>query len=119
MRQQSTTIVVIDDDALLCDLLGKALQPPRFYTGIAHDGASGMEMIAHLNPQFVLLDLDLPDSNGFMIVAQLCQMESPPKIIISSALLTFTWRHLAYEGGVDAILPKPYSLTELLATLKC
>lgn len=118
MRQQTISVVIIDDDKMLCYLLTKALQFPEFGVVTAHDGASGIELVSQIKPQLVLLDIDLPDMNGFTVLSKVQGISAYSKVIMTSVIPIMQWRHYANEAHVDAVLPKPFSLHDLIDTIK-
>lgn len=117
MRQHPISVVIIDDDQVLCYLLNKALQPPEFIVAVAYDGITGAELVSQLDPQVILLDIDVPGMNGFAVLAELKDMDLQAKCITTSARPTLQWRYEAREAGSDAMLPKPFSRDELIGVI--
>ncbi len=68
-------IVLVEDDALLSEMYQQALIAEGFHCSVALDGATGLDLINHTQPDLVLLDLMLPQMSGDEVLAQMRQSE--------------------------------------------
>jgi len=108
-------ILVIDDDLPLRGMLAAALRQHGFQVLLAGDGAEGQRAMTIHHPDVILLDLAMPNVNGWDFLQRLQEtghLGSVPIIVVSAHLRTDPKAVL--EMGVSAILPKPFSLPELI-----
>src|ERR687891_218819 len=108
-------VLVIDDDLPLRGMLAAALRQHGFQVLLAGDGAEGQRALKIHNPDVVLLDLAMPDVNGWDFLQRLRetgQLGKTPIIVVSAHLRIDPQAIL--QMGVSAILPKPFNLNELI-----
>lgn len=80
------TILIIDDNAVFRRQARAVLESDGFtVVGEAADGASGLASVRALRPELVLLDIGLPDTDGFDVARSLAQDEAPPGVILTSS----------------------------------
>lgn len=108
-------ILVIDDDLPLRGMLAAALRQHGFQVLLAGDGAEGQRALNLHHPDLVLLDLAMPDVNGWDFLQRLQETGHIGKIpiIVVSAHLRVEPQAIL-QMGVRAILPKPFNLNELI-----
>ena len=112
-----TTVLVVDDEALIAMALEAALQDAGYQVTTAANGRQGLERLAEAQVDIVLLDMMMPVMNG---PAMLAAMAADPvlsgiPVIILSSLPEATVR--AQADGVAAILRKPYTAGEVLRAI--
>jgi DNA-binding NarL/FixJ family response regulator len=92
-----TTVLLVDDHADFRSLARTLLQAEGFeVVGEAHDCVSAVEAVRRLAPELVLLDVQLPDGNGFDVAERLASgRDSPVVVLISSRDASTYRRHLA------------------------
>jgi DNA-binding NarL/FixJ family response regulator len=73
--------------------------------GEAEDGMSGLEAVSRLHPDVVLLDVQLPDINGFEVAARLTENGSSPAIVLTSSRDVEDLGFLAGRDGVRGFIP--------------
>lgn len=108
-------VLVIDDDLPLRGMLAAALRQAGFQVLLAGDGAEGQRALAIHHPDVILLDLAMPDVNGWDFLQRLQQTGhlGRVKIIVVSAHVRVEPQALL-QMGVAAILPKPFHLPDLI-----
>lgn len=80
------TILIIDDDPRFRAQASQLLEGDGFVVvGQADDGASGLEAARSLRPDFVLLDIGLPDVEGFAVARELATDGPPPLVVLTSS----------------------------------
>ena len=111
-------VLVIDDDLPLRGMLAAALRQHGFQVLLAGDGAEGQRAMAIHHPDIVLLDLAMPDVNGWDFLQRLQETGHLGKvpIVVVSAHVRVEPQALL-QMGVAAILPKPFNLTELIQVI--
>src|SRR5512143_3030492 len=108
-------VLVIDDDLPLRGMLAAALRQHGFQVLLAGDGAEGQRALTIHNPDVILLDLAMPDVNGWDFLQRLKEtghLGKIPIIVVSAHLRVDPQAIL--QMGVKAILPKPFNLPELI-----
>ncbi len=111
------TILIIDDDTELCELVGEYVGAEGFETLAEHDGERGMQMAVAGAASLVLLDVMLPGSNGFELLRRL-RAESDIPVIMLTARGNDIDRIVGLEIGADDYLPKPFNPRELVARIR-
>lgn len=108
-------VLVIDDDLPLRGMLAAALRQHGFQVLLASDGGEGQRAMTIHKPDVVLLDLAMPDVNGWDFLQRLQETGHLGKvpIIVVSAHLRIDPQAIL-QMGVRAILPKPFNLQELI-----
>ena len=113
-------ILVVDDDIETLRLVGLMLQRQGFQVIAANNGTQALSQAAHEHPDLVVLDLMMPDIDGFQVTRQL--RKNPRSAF--TPILMFTAKCLVddkvtgYEAGVDDYLTKPIHPVELVARIK-
>jgi two-component system response regulator CpxR len=110
-------ILIVDDDAELCTLLQRFLAGEGFATGCAHSGAQGVRMAMSGHYSLILLDVTMPDLNGFEVLRRL-RAESRTPVVMLTARGDTSDRVLGLEMGADDYLPKPFDPPELAARIR-
>jgi DNA-binding response OmpR family regulator/KaiC/GvpD/RAD55 family RecA-like ATPase len=110
------TILVITEDALLCKRLESVLQD--YSVTIIQDTVKGIANAMSLNPDLIILNMDLPMMDGFKVLAQLRASLTAPIITVSQTRQRASDRIHSIELGSDYFLTKPLSLVELKQKVK-
>ena len=109
-------ILVVEDDEDIRSLLSKYLGDNGFEVMLARDGRQMDEVLASAQVNLIVLDVNLPDEDGFSICMRLRNTGSPPLIMLT-ARGEDTDRILGIELGADDYLVKPFVPRELLARI--
>ena len=112
-------VLVIDDDLPLRGMLAAALRQHGFQVLLAGDGAEGQRALTIHQPHVILLDLAMPNVNGWDFLQRLQETGHLGKvpIIVVSAHVRVEPQALL-QMGVSAILPKPFNLPDLLDVIE-
>jgi len=91
------TVLIVDDHAGFRAFARALLEAEDFdVVGEAEDAGSALAAASRLRPQVVVLDIQLPDLDGFAVAEQLAQMADPPAVVlISTRDISTYWRRLA------------------------
>jgi DNA-binding response OmpR family regulator len=111
-------VLVIDDDMPLRGMLAAALRQHGFQVLLAGDGAEGQRAMSIHDPHVILLDLAMPNVNGWDFLQRLKEtghLGRVPIIVVSAHLRVDPQAVL--QMGVAAILPKPFNLEDLLSLI--
>jgi DNA-binding NarL/FixJ family response regulator len=113
---QPTSVVIIDDHEGFRSSARTLLEADGYrVVGEAGDGMSGLRVAADLEPDVVLLDVELPDIDGFDVAARLATGEGPQVVLISSREFSGTERVL--RSGARGFVPKDELSGEALAAV--
>jgi DNA-binding response OmpR family regulator len=111
------TILLVDDEAHIVELAQMYLEREGFAVRSASDGARALEMIARQAPDLVVLDLMLPQVDGWEVCRRV-RAESGLPIIMLTARDETVDKIVGLELGADAYLTKPFNPRELVAWVK-
>ena len=112
-----TTILVVEDDTPVRNLMTTTLKTHDYKYLTAKDGASAIMEASSYNPDIILLDLGLPDMDGIEVIKKIRTWSNSP-IIVISARSEDSDKIEALDCGADDYLTKPFSVEELLARLR-
>ena len=112
------TILVVEDERNIVDILTFNLQREGYDTLEALDGAAGLRLALDQDPDLILLDLMLPKMDGFQVCRTLRDQGRATPIIMLTAREEETDKVLGLELGADDYITKPFSMRELLARVK-
>lgn len=111
-------ILIIEDETTLSESINSYLSSSGFMCEEAHDLSHAHEKVTLYDYDCILLDLMLPDGNGFKILDTLRQDGKSDGVIIISAKETLETRIEGLSLGADDYLIKPFHLSELLARIQ-
>ena len=110
------TILVVEDDQNISELLRLYLEKEGYTVNIADDGGKGVELYRRLKPDLVLLDLMLPVLDGWGVLRAIRQDGKTPVIMLTAKGETQD-KVAGLEGGADDYIVKPFEMKEVLARI--
>ena len=116
MSDSLAHLLLVDDDQQLATMLQEFLQLQGFSVDVVHDGESALARVDSSPPDLLILDVMLPDINGFDVLRQIRQNHQLP-VIMLTARGEESERILGLMGGADDYLPKPCNPLELTARI--
>ncbi len=105
-------ILVVDDDPAVRNLIHRFLSRQNYEMESAEDGKTAMEIFNKMNPDLVILDLNLPDISGYELCQQM-QRETGVFILMLTSRTDETDKIRGFAQGADDYITKPFSLMEL------
>jgi len=111
------TVVIVEDDPNIADLLDMYLRDAGFRVLQAAAGLRGLELIEQHRPQLVLLDIGLPDIDGFEVCRRVRTKSNVPVLFLTARDGELD-RILGLELGADDYVTKPFSPREIVARVK-
>jgi DNA-binding response OmpR family regulator len=111
------TVLVVDDEANIADLIELYLQREGFRVVKATTGEAGVRAVGEHRPRLVVLDVGLPDVDGLEVCRRLRQTSTIPVIFLTARDSEID-RVLGLELGADDYVTKPFSPAELVARVK-
>ncbi len=116
--QGKQTILVVEDEVQLVVGLRDALEFEGFRVVSAHLGLEGVELAKAERPDAILLDLMLPDANGYQVCALIRAFDRRVPILMITARSQEGDKLRGFDAGADDYVTKPFSVNELLARLR-
>ena len=110
-------ILIIEDDDALSRMMRLQLEQAGYTVTVCGDGLSGIESARESDPDLILLDILLPDIDGWVVCERLQEITATP-IIFATALGSERDVIRGLELGADDYMIKPFSYKELLARVK-
>ena len=110
-------ILVVEDEKAISDILVFNLQREGYDTLAAYDGAEGLRCALEEAPDLILLDVMLPEMDGFEVCRRV-RAEKDTPIIMLTAREEETDKVMGLELGADDYITKPFSMRELMARVK-
>jgi two-component system alkaline phosphatase synthesis response regulator PhoP len=110
-------VLVVDDDPGIVKVVRAYLEQAGFEVLAAHDGKKAMQIARHERPDLVVLDLMLPEMDGWDVCRAL-RKESDVPIIMLTARVEETDKLVGLELGADDYVTKPFSPRELVARVR-
>jgi len=117
IETSSQSILIVEDDEITREMLKKSLETNEFKVSVAKNGKEGLEMVKKAKPALILLDLMMPEMDGFQFAEELRENKDwldVPVVVITAKDLT-SKDHNRLKGNVEAIMQKgSYTKDELL-----
>ncbi len=113
----SQTILVVDDEAAIVELLSYNLEKAHYGVLVARDGIEALHLARERSPDLVILDLMLPGMDGLEVCREIRKHGDTP-IIMLTARSEEVDRVVGLELGADDYVVKPFSVRELMARIK-
>src|SRR5438093_7996551 len=115
---EGTRILVVDDEESITDLLSMALRYERFDVEVAHTGREAMRAVTSFRPHLIVLDVMLPDWDGFEVTKRLADQRERVPILFLTARDATGDRVRGLTLGADDYVTKQFSLEELVARIR-
>ena len=111
-------ILVVDDEEIMRDVLSTLLAAENYSVDFAHNGAQALEKARESDYSVVLLDLMMPDMDGFQVLEEFRKMESNPVTVILTAFASIEKAVKATKLGAFDFITKPFKNDEILLAVK-
>ena len=112
------TVLIVEDDEAISDSIAYALERAGFRTLRASDGGHGLRLFRQQRPDLVILDLMLPQVDGWRVAEEVRREDPRVPVIVCSARTSEFDRVHGLEMGADDYVTKPFSMKELLARVQ-
>lgn len=114
---QREKILVVDDDKNICDLLRMYLEKEGYIVVMAHTGLDAVNIFNSESPDLVLLDIMLPQLDGWQVCREIRKTSEAPIIMLTAKDEVFD-KVLGLELGADDYVTKPFDTKEIVARIK-
>ena len=115
---QETRILVVDDEPNITDLVATALRYEGFEVAVAGNGRDALSMVTSFHPDIVILDVMLPDVDGFEVRTRLGERGEDVPVLFLTARDAPEDKIRGLTIGGDDYVTKPFSLEELVARIR-
>jgi two-component system, OmpR family, copper resistance phosphate regulon response regulator CusR len=105
-------ILVIEDEVKTAKFLKKGLGESGLVVDIANDGLDGLHLALEVEYDAIILDLMLPDLDGWQVLSRLRQAKRQAPVLLLTALDAVHERVRGFELGADDYLVKPFAFSE-------
>ena len=112
-----TDILIVEDDKELAKLLTDFLRAEGYTVSAVDSGERAVELFERYGARLVVLDINLPDVNGFAVCSKLRESTDTP-ILIVSCRIEKEDKLSAFDLGADDYIEKPYDIDILIAKIK-
>jgi CheY-like chemotaxis protein len=111
-------ILITDDSSFQRKIISSILEKEGFETVCARNGREGLELAVESSPDLIILDLLMPEMDGFEMMRQIRERGFSAPIIILTADIQDSTKEKCQEMGAAACLNKPLKKDDLLATIR-
>ena len=111
-------ILLVEDEKKIAAALKTGLEEHGFYVMLAYDGSMGEKLFNNYEFEIIILDINLPDINGYTLSKLIRQKNREIPILMLTALGTVDDKVTGFEAGADDYLVKPFAFKELLARIR-
>ena len=120
LSQEPYRILIVDDAQAVRESLGWLLldEPGLALVGDAANGSEAMHQALKLDPDLVILDIELPDTDGINVTRQLKALPRPPLVVLLSIHSDDLSRQRGMQAGCDAFVEKGLGWLDLLVVLQ-
>ena len=113
-----SSILIVEDESRIVAFLTKGLKAAGFTTHTTAAGREAVELALQTSFDLIILDVGLPDIDGFEVLQRLRGQGVTAPVIMLTARSSVADRVAGLEGGADDYMPKPFSFEELLARIR-
>ena len=114
---RSAKVLIVDDEPDTVEVVERMLKGRGFEVTRAYDGDEALQAAHRLRPDLVVLDVMMPEQDGWLVCAKLKSIEPAPKIIIFTVLKHGESDRMAQFVHADDIIHKPFTQEQLLSKI--
>ena len=111
-------VLIVDDSVDLCSAIKKNLMNNNYEVDCAYDGKKGLRKALENNYDIILLDIMMPQMNGFKVLEELRKQQRAVPIILLTAKNDVSDKIAGLELGADDYIQKPFNIDELMARIR-
>ncbi len=111
------TLLLVDDDAVFCDVLARALKKRGYLVQVAYDAESAWSWVMNTVPDYAIVDLKMPGPSGLTLVKKFMACERPPRVLVLTGYASIATAIESIKLGAVHYLAKPVDTEEILAAL--
>ena len=111
-------VLIVEDEPAVADLLGRAIREATWAADVASTGANGLERLTNSHYDLAVIDVGLPDFDGFELCRRWRARGGRTPLLLLTARGALGDRVAGLDAGADDYLTKPFAIEELLARLR-
>jgi two-component system, OmpR family, copper resistance phosphate regulon response regulator CusR len=111
-------ILLVEDDKKIADSLKKGLSEQNYHVEVAYDGIEGKKLFESQKFDLVILDINLPGHNGYILCKKIRNRNSSIPIVMLTALSATDDKIEGFDAGADDYIVKPFDFKELLVRVR-
>lgn len=111
-------ILIVEDESEIASFLAKGLTADGYTTTTVNSGTSALAIMQRVHPDLVILDIGLPDTDGFTVLQHMRQAGLATPVIILTARASVADTVSGLQSGADDYMSKPFSFEELRARIQ-
>ena len=111
-------ILLVEDEPRMADVIAKGLREQSYAVDVAQDGAAGLYQTSINDYDVIVLDVLLPERDGYEVCRELRQRGDSTPVLMLTARAAIDDRITGFDAGADDYLTKPFSFRELLARIR-
>ncbi|MFC2056223.1 response regulator transcription factor [Chloroflexota bacterium] len=115
--EKKTSILVVDDEEIVRQLLKQSLETEGFAVTMADNGNSALALLAKNEPAIVLLDIRMPGLDGYQVLERIRKTSNVP-VLMLTGLLDETAAAHSFDLGADDYIRKPFHRKTLVARIR-
>lgn len=112
------SILVVDDEPVLCAVLGRMLSKLGYNAVCAHDGVEAVEIMAHMHFDLVVTDLRMPRMDGWSLMKYVKKDTPDIPVILITGYHSMHTRNRATQNSADGYISKPFSVDQIKTMLE-
>ena len=113
------SVLVVDDDPALREIVAEGLQTEGYEIRFAENGAEALVLVREAQPNVIILDLGMPVMGGLEFLAEINLKPSDPiAVVVLTAMGDAESAGASFDAGVSAFVKKPFTLNELRGAVK-
>ena len=116
-RTRRAKVLIVDDEPDTVEVVERMLRGRGFEIAHAYDGDQALEAAHRLKPDLIVLDVMMPEQDGWLVCAKLKAIRPSPKIIIFTVLKHGESDRMAQSVHADDIIHKPFTQEQLLSKI--
>jgi CheY-like chemotaxis protein len=115
---QPKTILVVDDEPIMRDLIRRVNTAMGYETIEAEDGAIGLRLFEEKDPDLTITDIYMPNLNGIQLLRQIRRLDSKAKVILITGYAHFKQLAEDQNSRPDGFLTKPFPISDLMRVIQ-
>jgi two-component system, OmpR family, response regulator len=117
-NEKQKTILLIDDEINLQQLMKITLQSQKYHVEIASNGLEGLAKLETMKPDLIILDMNMPKMGGLEFYQRICEGTDRPKFPVLVLTARANMEQLFKELNIDGFIAKPFEIADLLHEVK-
>jgi DNA-binding response OmpR family regulator len=118
MYPDELTILIVEDEKKIADVLKQGLEEQHFHVEVAYDGLIAQKIIDNNSFSLVILDINLPGMNGYELCKYIRVRDEKTPVIMLTAMTDINDKIEGFDAGADDYIVKPFDFKELLVRIK-